>query len=133
MTTKTSNVIPYQFITVCNEVAKVMFLHLFVILFTGGGAGDLPQCMLGYHPLGADTPPEPGTPPGADPPGSRHSHTQTPPEQTPPGTRHPSSGSRPPLADGYCCGRYASYWNAFLFEIEFGSVGILVPSVGYHY
>ena len=21
----------------------------------------------------------------------------------------------PPRADGYCCGRYASYWNAFLF------------------
>ena len=22
----------------------------------------------------------------------------------------------PPKADGYCCGRYASYWNAFLFN-----------------
>ena len=22
-----------------------------------------------------------------------------------------------PPADGYCCGRYASYWNAFLFRI----------------
>ena len=22
-----------------------------------------------------------------------------------------------PQADGYCCGRYASYWNAFLFTI----------------
>ena len=22
---------------------------------------------------------------------------------------------RPPPRDGYCCGRYASYWNAFLF------------------
>ena len=21
----------------------------------------------------------------------------------------------PPPADSYCCGRYASYWNAFLF------------------
>ena len=21
--------------------------------------------------------------------------------------------------DGYCCGRYASYWNAFLFSIDF--------------
>ena len=40
-----------------NEVwGKVIFLHLFVILFTGGG---LPQCMLGYHPPGpgAHTPP----------------------------------------------------------------------------
>ena len=24
-------------------------------------------------------------------------------------------GETPPKADGYCCGRYASYWNAFLF------------------
>ena len=24
----------------------------------------------------------------------------------------------PPKADGYCCGRYASYWNAFLFCIK---------------
>ena len=22
--------------------------------------------------------------------------------------------------DGYCCGRYASYWNAFLYNIVFG-------------
>ena len=25
---------------------------------------------------------------------------------------------RHPPADGYCCGRYASYWNAFLFLID---------------
>ena len=31
-----------------------------------------------------------------------------PPEQTP-------RDQTPPTADGYCCGRYASYWNAFLF------------------
>ena len=24
-----------------------------------------------------------------------------------------------PWADGYCCGRYASYWNAFLFCCDF--------------
>ena len=43
-------------------VAKVIFLHLSVILFTGG----LPQCMLGYH-----TPPDQADPP----PGSRLQHT----------------------------------------------------------
>ena len=26
---------------------------------------------------------------------------------------------RPPRRDGYCCGRYASYWNAFLFLLYF--------------
>ena len=24
-----------------------------------------------------------------------------------------------PQADGYCCGRYTSYWNAYLFLIYF--------------
>ena len=86
--------------TSCNEVvAKVIFLNLSFILFTGGGC--LPQCMLGYHPpeQTLTTPPE-QTPPGADtPPQSR------PPEQTPlppgadtPGSRHPPR-SRPPGAD----------------------------------
>ena len=49
------------------KFAKVVFLHVSVILSTGGG---LPQCMLGYHPPGAGT-----TPPRAD----------TPQEQAPPG------------------------------------------------
>ena len=110
--------------TVRNEVAKVMFLHLSVILFTGG----LSQCMLGYHHLGAGTaPPGPGT-----------SQDQTPPwDQAPPRTRHlPRSRylpdqacpqSRPPgtppspAADGYCCGQYTSYWNAFLLNLILGS------------
>ena len=35
-----------------------------------------------------------------------------------PGGWYPSMHwGRPPWRDGYCCGRYASYWNAFLFEI----------------
>ena len=39
-------------VTVCNDVAKVMFLHLSVC-----PRGGLPQCMLGCHtPPGADTP-----------------------------------------------------------------------------
>ena len=56
-----------------NEVwGKVIFLHLFVILFTGGG---MPQCMLGYHP-----PPPPGP------------CTTTPRDQAPPraGGTHPA-------------------------------------------
>ena len=50
---------PKFLITGRNEVvAKLIFLHLFVILFTGG---CLPQCMLGHPPgtpLGLSTPPE---------------------------------------------------------------------------
>ena len=76
-------------ITARNEVvAKVIFLYLFVILFT---RGCLPQCMLGCHtPLRADTPksrhPWEQTPPRAD----------TPQDQTPRKTRHPPPGKQTP-------------------------------------
>ena len=53
-----------------NEVvAKVMYLLVSVILLTRGGC--LPQCMLGYHPPGADTPRSRQP----TPPRSRHRHT----------------------------------------------------------
>ena len=67
-----------------NEVlAKVIFLHLFVILFTGGGVPDQ------VHP--------PGT--RYTPPGTRY----TPPDQVhPPGTRYtpPRDQVHPPLGPG---------------------------------
>ena len=50
-----------------NEVwGKVIFLHPFVPLFTGGG---LPQCTLGYHPNPPrdHAPPRPCTPPSPGP------------------------------------------------------------------
>ena len=28
----------------------------------------------------------------------------------------------PPPADGYCCGQYASYWNAFLFSYKIKNI-----------
>ena len=80
--------------------AKVMFLQVCVILFTGGG---LPQYMLGYHipPLGADTSPVADTPQSRQPP-----RAGIPPGSRPP--READSGIRS------TSGRYASYWNAFL-------------------
>ena len=74
--------------TVCNEVAKVMFLQVSVC---PQGVGVSASMHGGIH-----------TPsPGAD----------IPPEQIPPGADSPR--------DGHCCGRYASYWNAFLFHARF--------------
>ena len=97
------------FITGRNEVvAKVIFLHLSVILFTGGGvsasvhAGIPPprsrhlpgsrypeqthppwsRHPLEQTPLGADTPPRADNPPGADTP-------LPPPKQPPPGADTP--------------------------------------------
>ena len=106
----------YILITGRNEVvAKVIFLHLSVIHSVH--MGGLPQCMLGYHhpprsrhPPGADTPPE-QTPPEQTPhSGSRHPPPQ---EQTPPTPQEADSSIRSTNS------RYASYWNAFLFEISF--------------
>ena len=105
-------------ITVCNEVAKVMFLHLSVILSTGGGI-CLSACWDTTPP-----PPGPGSRDQAHPPGTRHTPLgpgppdQAPPPrgQVPPGPDTPPDQTPPPRSrDGYCCGRYASYWNAFLF------------------
>ena len=64
-----------------------------------------------HTPPGADTPPQ-TRPPGPDtpPPRSRHPRTRCTPRtrHTPP--REPDSGIRS------TSGRYASYWNAFLFS-----------------
>ena len=102
-----------------NEVvAKVMFLHLSVILFTGG----LPQCMLGNHhkppPLRRHVPPrkhaslgsppwEACTPPEACTPRSMHpsrkhactpweAHTPLPGKHAPPEACTPLGSTHPP-------------------------------------
>ena len=121
-----------------NEVwGRVIFLHLSVILFTGGEylgrynpAGTTPgqvhppsrYTSWQVHPPGTRYTSRPGTPPAGTPP------TGTPPRPgTPPRTRytptpwdqvHPP-GRYPPreqcmLGDTATSGRYASYWNAFL-------------------
>ena len=70
---------------------------------------DTPQSR---HPPGSRHPPVADTPWGADPreqttPWGADTH---PPEQTP-----PREQTTPPRYS-HCCGRYASYWNAFLFK-----------------
>ena len=81
------NVKSYIVITVRDEVAEVMFLHVCVCpqggcLVQGGGL------LLGV--------PGPGGGGGLV---SQHALRQTPPRR-----------------DGYCCRRYASYWNALAFR-----------------
>ena len=69
---------------------------------------------LRSRPPGSRHPPWADTSPGADPP-SRHPSplgADTPLEQTP-----PPEADNPP-ENGHCCGRYASYWNAFLLTIK---------------
>ena len=100
-----------KIITGHNEVvAKVMFLHVCVILFTGF-SGDPPG--PGRPSLGPGRPPPPDQ---ADPPGSG----RNPPDQADPPRpgRHPPAGRIPPEEDcsvQSLSGRNASYWNAFLF------------------
>ena len=59
-----------------------------------------------HLPLGRHHPWQ--TPPLADTTLGRHHPGQTLPGQVPPGQTCPPT-------DGHCSGRYASYWNAFLF------------------
>ena len=80
-------------------VAKVIFLHLSVILFTGGGF-CLSACWDAHPPPGADTPSREQTPP--------HPGADTPLWEADSGIRSTS-------------GRYASYWNAFLFLFCFAA------------
>ena len=108
------SVIP-QFITGRNEVvAKVMFLHVSVILSTGGVSREKPPGQgdpkTRQTPPGRETPPDQGDPPDqADPP----EQGRPPGRENPPGPCRPP----PPEADSRIrstSGRYASYWNAFL-------------------
>ena len=101
-----------RIITGRNEVvAKVMFLHVSVILLTGGVSREPPQTRQTPPPWTKEKHP-PRTkenPPGPDrpPPGpGRPTHPWTK-ENTPPREEHCSIRSM--------SGRYASYWNAFLF------------------
>ena len=109
------------------KLGKVMFLHVSVILFTGGEylgrynpwAGTAPWA--GTPPLGRCTP-QRGTPPGqvhhprqvhptqAGTPPAGTSPWQVPPRQVhPPATVHAGIWSTR--------GWHASHWNAFLFSI----------------
>ena len=125
------NTIKYQtLITGRNEVlAKVIFLHLSVILFTGGGSGKETPPPAGWRnpPSWMEDPPSAGwrNPPGwrTPPAGWRTPRMEKPPPDrgTPPsaGWRNPPGMENPPReADSgirSTIGRYASYWNAFLF------------------
>ena len=135
---KEQNKDSFKVITGRNEVvAKVIFLHLFVILFTGGGwcawsGGVVSHKALRQTPPGqAHTPPSgPDTPPPSDQthhpprPGTHPlDQTHTPPDQTPPpgpGTPSPPDQTHlPPEADSgirSTSGRYTSYRNTFLFK-----------------
>ena len=126
---KSSSVCTIIIFTVRNEVAKVMFLHVCVCP-RGEYLGRYPpgtRCTPRtkytpqdqVHPTGPGTPPTPWdqVPPSRDQvhyppgPGTPLGPGTTPRDQV----HHPPDQVHPP-EDGYCCGRYASYWNAFLFE-----------------
>ena len=95
-----------RFVTVHNSsCGKVMFSQASVILSTEGVVSGRHTPLLGRHPR-ADTP----------------LPAQAPPSQADTtallGRHHPHlRADTPPPGDGHCSGRYASYWNAFLFCI----------------
>ena len=113
-----------------------MFLQASVILSTGGGVclsacwdaspprDQRPTPQPGRHPPGPETPPDqaytphlhpsgPETPPDqADPPGNRDPPTR----QIPPRDQRPPPPRKADASIRSMSGRYASYWNAFLFR-----------------
>ena len=115
-----------------------MFLHVCVILFTGGVSGQTspepgrpPQQgeppRPGRPPWDqADTPPDQADPPGLGrPPPGPGKPPPPPTRQTPPRDQADPLQTRqtppPPRREEDCSirsmsGRYASYWNAFLFQ-----------------
>ena len=112
------------------SLGKVMFLQASVILLTGGVPDQV-------HPPGPGTPWRPGTPPWGQvhPPDQVHPlvpgtpttlHTRyTPQDQvhpprpgTPPRTKYTITPQHRACWEiRSMCGRYASYWNAILFEL----------------
>ena len=94
------------------KFAKVTVLHMSVVLFK---RGSLSACR-DTNPLGADTPRirplGSRHPPGADTPQADTHHGQTPPRADTP----QSSACWEIRA---ITGRYASYWNAYLFSTKF--------------
>ena len=98
-----------------------MFLQASVILSTGGDV-YLSACW-DASPPGTRDPPDQADPqpPGTrDPPGPETPPDQAdPPDQRPPRTRQTPRDETPREADASIRsmrGRYASYWNAFLFD-----------------
>ena len=97
----------HPIITVRNEVAKVMFLQVSVCPRGGGAWSDGVSAPRGVPGLGEVSASGGcllwGVPDLGD-------------VLLPGGGWYPSMHwGRPPQRDGYCCGRYASYWNAFLY------------------
>ena len=127
-----------------NEVgAKVMFLHVSVILYTGGVSGEPPRDQADTTPPRDQADPPGRTPPGPGryPPRPRRTSPgtrQTPPRQGDPpepgrppwDQADPPSRENPPPREEDCSirsmsGRYASYWNAFLLNFNVTSVNKL--------
>ena len=123
---KHGNIFSLTFITARKRSLRRLCFYtcLSVILFMGGsatvqaGIADPPW----PHLPGSD-PPGPDTPPGAHPPRSRLPQSRPPPEQTPPRAEPPPPEQTLPRSSASweirpTSGRYASYWNAYLFYNE---------------
>ena len=107
--------------SIITSCGKIMFLHLSISHSVHRGCvwwtspwADAP--LAGTPPPQADTTTR-QTPPLADTPQARTPKQAPLPGRHPTGETLPGQTSPSPWAlHGHCSGRYASYWNAFLFD-----------------
>ena len=107
------------------KFAKVMFLDLSVILFTGGVVSQhalqvsrpTPRGEVEGSGLGGSPGPHFGGSPGPHL-GGLQAHTWRGLQVHTQGGIPACTEADTPPADGYCCRWYASYWNAFLLTLK---------------
>ena len=84
----------------------------------------------GHAPPGKEVPPWQGsTPSGRKHPAWEGGTPLPARKHIPPARKHPLGKEAPTLGrrqppNGYCCGRYASYWNAFLLKIFYQQINV---------
>ena len=122
------------YFTTCNKVGARLFLHVSVILFTGGWYPSMPCRSPGPHPggklrglpWGGGSRPTPRGEVEGSGLGGLQAHTQGGgvfSRPTPGGYPSMHWGRHPPPTHSSCCRQYASYWNAFLLRLIFTGAG----------
>ena len=115
----------YVFTRACHSVHKgggVVSQHALQVvsqhaLLQVSWLGGVPACLAGPWGGGLQAHTQGGVEGSGQSGGGLQAHTQGVSRPTPGGSQHALRQTPPTPVDSYCRGWYASYWNAFLFQI----------------